>query len=198
MPKHSGWGPRVDEQPKRQRLLRDDDDERDFDERFNDNISKLQLNEWFAQNITKYWQRWFPESFNKRLSPLIQKFVDRIAREVGVIERNIRRDFQAELAKLATGFAIRGTFNATATYAKHDIVALNGASFIATKSNPGSCPGEGWQLLASAGSRGKPADDTKVHRLEREVTALRAEVKALRDMVNGNVTELPAWPSKKA
>jgi hypothetical protein len=49
---------------------------------------------------------------------------------------------------------VRGTYCATETYVALDIVALNGSSFIAREDNPGPCPGDGWQLLASAGSRG--------------------------------------------
>ena len=37
-----------------------------------------------------------------------------------------------------------------------NIVALNGSSFIARADNPGPCPGDGWQLIASAGRPGKP------------------------------------------
>lgn len=52
-------------------------------------------------------------------------------------------------------FEIRGTFDETATdYRALNIVALNGSSFVAKHDNPGPCPGDGWQLLASAGKRG--------------------------------------------
>jgi hypothetical protein len=37
-----------------------------------------------------------------------------------------------------------------------DIVALDGGSFIARRDDPGDCPGDGWQLIASAGRRGRP------------------------------------------
>jgi hypothetical protein len=37
-----------------------------------------------------------------------------------------------------------------------NIVALNGSSFLARVDDPGPCPGEGWQLIASAGKQGKP------------------------------------------
>jgi hypothetical protein len=50
---------------------------------------------------------------------------------------------------------IRGTYNAEEEYRHLDIVALNGGSFVALKNDPGQCPGDGWQLLASAGKRGK-------------------------------------------
>ena len=35
-------------------------------------------------------------------------------------------------------------------------MALNGSSFIARADNPGPCPGDAWQLIASAGKPGKP------------------------------------------
>jgi hypothetical protein len=49
-----------------------------------------------------------------------------------------------------------GTYREGETYAYLDIVALNGGSFIARADNPGPCPGDGWQLIASAGRAGKP------------------------------------------
>lgn len=46
---------------------------------------------------------------------------------------------------------IKGTHREAESYSFFDIVALNGSSFIARTDNPGPCPGEGWQLIASAG-----------------------------------------------
>jgi hypothetical protein len=40
-------------------------------------------------------------------------------------------------------------------YQELDVVVLNGSSFAARKDNPGPCPSEGWQLIASAGKRGE-------------------------------------------
>jgi hypothetical protein len=51
---------------------------------------------------------------------------------------------------------IKGTFREGASYGFLNIVALNGSSFIARRDNPGPCPGDGWQLIASAGRPGKP------------------------------------------
>ena len=48
----------------------------------------------------------------------------------------------------------RGTFNPDAVYAALDIVASDGASFIALRDNPGVLPGEGWQLLVRQGRVG--------------------------------------------
>lgn len=53
---------------------------------------------------------------------------------------------------------VRTTWSETAEYSELDIVALNGAGFIARRDNPGPCPGEGWQLIASQGKQGKPGE----------------------------------------
>jgi len=49
---------------------------------------------------------------------------------------------------------VLGTYKEDAEYHRLDIIALNGSSFIAKRDDPGPCPGEGWQLLASAGRTG--------------------------------------------
>lgn len=51
---------------------------------------------------------------------------------------------------------VRGTWAGAETYDELDVVALNGASFIARHDNPGPCPGEGWQMVAGQGKQGKP------------------------------------------
>jgi hypothetical protein len=52
--------------------------------------------------------------------------------------------------------AVRGTFDLASCYDALNIVALNGSAFIARWNDPGECPGDGWQLIASAGRVGKP------------------------------------------
>jgi len=54
----------------------------------------------------------------------------------------------------AKSFRHRGTFKDNTEYASHDIVALNGGSFLALHDKPGLCPGPGWQLLCAQGKRG--------------------------------------------
>jgi hypothetical protein len=49
---------------------------------------------------------------------------------------------------------VRGTYDEKVQYVALDWVALDGASFIARKDNPGPCPGEHWQLTARQGARG--------------------------------------------
>ena len=51
---------------------------------------------------------------------------------------------------------VRGTFDPVQNYNALNIVAMNGSAFIARCDDPGECPGDGWQLIASAGRAGKP------------------------------------------
>jgi hypothetical protein len=51
---------------------------------------------------------------------------------------------------------VRGTYDAYEKYERLDIVALDGATFIAKCNDPGVCPGEGWQLMARQGKAGRP------------------------------------------
>jgi len=51
---------------------------------------------------------------------------------------------------------VRGTYDAHETYAKLDVVALDGAAWISRCDSPGICPGPDWQMMAQQGKRGKP------------------------------------------
>lgn len=63
--------------------------------------------------------------------------------------------------KDADEIEVRGTFDATSVYRRLNIVALNGAAFIARKDEPGACPGEGWQMIAMQGKTGRPGEPGK-------------------------------------
>ena len=69
----------------------------------------------------------------------------------------LQRDFQETVkAAIETALArrIRGTYDPKAEYFANDLVAKDGASFVAKRNNPGPLPGDGWQLLARQGQRG--------------------------------------------
>ena len=55
-------------------------------------------------------------------------------------------------------FTIRGTWNDHSKYRSLDVVIFGGASFAARCDDPGPCPGEGWQMIASQGKRGQPGE----------------------------------------
>ncbi len=55
-------------------------------------------------------------------------------------------------------FNVCGTWSAEDVYSALDVVVLNGASFVARHDAPGTCPGEGWQMIASQGKRGQTGE----------------------------------------
>lgn len=55
-------------------------------------------------------------------------------------------------------FSVKGTYAKGADYVTLDVVALNGASFVALRDAPGECPGADWQLLCMQGKTGKPGE----------------------------------------
>ena len=55
-------------------------------------------------------------------------------------------------------FTIRGTWTAETDYRHLDVVAIDGAAFVARRDEPGPCPGEGWQMIAMRGKSGRPGD----------------------------------------
>src|SRR5215831_6831707 len=57
---------------------------------------------------------------------------------------------------------IRGTYDAYGTYNKLDIVASDGAAFVATRDDPGLCPGNGWQLVSRPGKPGRRGENGAV------------------------------------
>jgi hypothetical protein len=52
--------------------------------------------------------------------------------------------------------AFQGTWKAAREYEVLDVVAMDGSSFVALRTAPGACPGDGWQLIASRGKSGPP------------------------------------------
>jgi hypothetical protein len=55
-------------------------------------------------------------------------------------------------------FKVCGTWSAEKRYEPLNVVILNGGAFVAKTINPGPCPGDGWQLMASQGKQGKPGE----------------------------------------
>ena len=59
-------------------------------------------------------------------------------------------------------FKICGTWDTNKQYKTLNVVILNGGAFVAKWDNPGSCPGDGWQMMASQGKQGKPGEPGKI------------------------------------
>jgi hypothetical protein len=71
------------------------------------------------------------------------------------------------------GFSIKGTWNRDQKYFAMDVVVTGGASFAARHDNPGPCPGDGWQLVASQGKRGLPGPQGEPGRHGRDAAAIK-------------------------
>lgn len=56
-------------------------------------------------------------------------------------------------------FTPRGTHDEGARYEMLDVAIRDGSAFVALRDDPGPCPGDGWQVIAVRGSRGKPGTD---------------------------------------
>src|SRR5262249_51142750 len=65
------------------------------------------------------------------------------------------------LRALQLGRTLRvcGTYDAAKSYQQHDVVIIDGSSFVALRDDAGKCPGQDWQLLCSAGRRGERGRD---------------------------------------
>jgi hypothetical protein len=109
------------------------------------------LNKWFAASFAALIENeGWPSVLARALEPLEQKIAElelKIATLTGAID-TLRSGTPGSLR-------IRGTYSATENYFLHDVVAYNGASWVATRDRPGPLPGDHWQLLASAGKRGE-------------------------------------------
>jgi hypothetical protein len=70
---------------------------------------------------------------------------------------SLQRDFEAtakRVVKEAMAQRVRGTFDPKEKYLLNDVVACNGASFLARRDDPGDCPNANWQMIAAQGKRG--------------------------------------------
>jgi hypothetical protein len=68
---------------------------------------------------------------------------------------------RGENGKAADEIEVCGTYDPEAEYRRLNIVALNGAAFMARKADPGPCPGEGWQVIAMRGKPGPKGEAVK-------------------------------------
>ena len=91
-------------------------------------------------------------------------FLDVMAETIAQLQRQVITETKAAI-ETALARRIRGTHDPKAEYCANDLVAKDGASFVAKRNNPGALPGDGWQLLCrqgkpgSAGERGAPGRD---------------------------------------
>jgi hypothetical protein len=113
----------------------------------------------------------------------LQELVDDVHRLAADVSAVTMRDgtttyFGKQPKSVPGSFNVKGAFDPNAIYNRHDVVMLNGSSWIALRDSPGSLPGDGWRLLACAGRRGPKGErgTSSVYALELEgdVLILRA------------------------
>ncbi len=97
---------------------------------------------------------------------------------------------------IGRGLEVRGTWAASEVYAHLDLVALGGSSFVARQDDPGPCPGPGWQLVASAGGRGRQGDRGERGPAGPRVIALRVDDEGCQTLTNddGSTVECDLYP----
>jgi hypothetical protein len=86
---------------------------------------------------------------------------DLLAEVARTLVEDLDRRIEQAIASLRPlrNLEIAGTYDGSRKYRALDTVALNGASFCARTDDPGSCPGDGWQMIASQGKKGAPGVD---------------------------------------
>ena len=102
-----------------------------------------------ATTGTDGWENFFQSLILQERDFLL----DVMAHTIAHLQRDVLDSCKVLITE-ALAQRIRGTFDPKAKYNLGDVVALDGASFIARRDNPGPCPGSGWQLLARQGGRG--------------------------------------------
>ena len=109
-----------------------------------------------AVNGVEGWENYFQ-------SLILQErdfFLDVMAETIAQFHRQITDEAKAMLDH-ALAVRVRNTFAPNTNYARGDMVALDGGSFIARRDSPGPCPGGGWQLMAKQGQRGVAGPEGK-------------------------------------
>jgi hypothetical protein len=105
---------------------------------------------------TEGWENWVQSLILQERDFLLDVMAETIAH----LQREVLDSCKVLITE-ALAQRIRGTFDPKAKYNLGDVVALDGASFIARRDNPGPCPGSGWQLLARQGARGRDGPEGK-------------------------------------
>jgi hypothetical protein len=107
------------------------------------------------------WSAWVEARLYERLIEE-RRFLEEVFGEaLGTSTHDLRTEFTQAIAGLRAqrSLSVVGTYSGDRRYRQLDCVALNGASFCAKRDDPGPCPGDDWQLIASQGKAGKPGRD---------------------------------------
>jgi hypothetical protein len=105
------------------------------------------------------------------LAQVIHDLSDDLERRIEKAVIDVRLAARVQDGADGRSFRIRSTFNPRERYKALDVVALNGASFVAQQDDPGPCPGDNWQLLCSQGKKGAPGVDGKAGKDAARITS---------------------------
>jgi hypothetical protein len=118
---------------------------------------------WAAYSAgTASWADWTEARLAERFAEEREFVLHGVLAEVVA---DLTNKFQDELGKAIASLrplrslTVVGTYDPTRVYRALDVVVTGGASFAARIDNPGVCPGDGWQLVASQGKKGAPGAD---------------------------------------
>jgi hypothetical protein len=112
-----------------------------------------------AGNAT--WGDWVEARLHERLIEE-RRFLEEVFGEVlATSTHDLRDELNRTIANLRAqrSLSVVGTYSGDRRYRQLDVVALNGASFAAKRDDPGPCPGDDWQLIASQGKKGQAGAD---------------------------------------
>lgn len=107
---------------------------------------------------------------------------------------------RGEDGKAPDGIEVKGTYAPDEDYGRLNIVALNGAAFMARRDAPGPCPGEGWQMIAMQGKQGKPGQPGQPGKpglaVTASITGAQVSDQGLLTLVNadGSTVECDLYP----
>ena len=104
---------------------------------------------------------WVEARLHERLTEE-RHFMEQVFGEVlATSTHDLRDELNKALANLRAqrSLTVCGTYSGDVRYRMLDVVALNGASFAAKRDDPGVCPGDDWQLVASQGKKGQAGAD---------------------------------------
>jgi len=105
------------------------------------------------------WEAWVDAKLaeeRERMLGIVTEVVAHLQRELAQTILEVRAASRPADGRDGRSLVIRDTYDANARYHALDVIALDGASFVARRDAPGPCPGEGWQLVARQGPRGRP------------------------------------------
>src|SRR6516162_5081428 len=105
------------------------------------------------------WEAWVDAKLaeeRERILAIVTEVVAVLQREMQQTVLEMRAASRPMDGRDGRSLNVRGTYDPGTSYFTLDIVVCNGASFIARKDNPGPCPGDGWQMVAQQGPRGRP------------------------------------------